>query len=388
MQRGWGWHHRSSPQQAHAVIAAVAPLLSRLDRMSTHLSRGRPLGRTYGPPAHGRVAAEATAEAAEGAAEALHPDHDRLARQHGEMAARARTSDRRLWYTPALTNHHNQQRRDAVSRSRPRTTPPPATPRGKSVIQHTGYDLKTALAVARQVRDSGLTPAPLRAVAAALAAGQSVATCEHKIYAAVRYGFVALRPGATGGASDLVVLPLLDALDDQPATTARACAFLNVALHRAIAERYRDQPLPDAAALRRVLAEELGVSAGQVGNVGRVVRRAAAQAGLFDREGRLTIPPDALVATDDPAGGTASAPGEVAPITPAAAFVAVPDPPPPPPREAAPVPVPEQVPPDIEAPLTTWLSEARRAWASWPGGKQRQWLATLSHMLDTYSLGE
>src|SRR4051794_17072217 len=152
---------------------------------------------------------------------------------------------------------------------------------------------------ARRIRDSGLAPTTATRLAAALAGESGAENFKNKIYAAAKYGFLLLPPFGTPGAGLVTPLPLLDALDD-PAREAvtRAQAYLNVPLHRAFFERYRDQVLPPDEVVQRELVEGLGVSAGQEKNVRRVVLKAATQAGLLGLDRRLVLPSGLTLAPD------------------------------------------------------------------------------------------
>jgi hypothetical protein len=92
-------------------------------------------------------------------------------------------------------------------------------------------------------------------------------------------------------------------VDPQQERDARARAFLNVPLYKAIYEKYRVGVLPPAAALERDIVG-LGVAEKQTGRARQVFERSAEQAGYFDHgKNRLVMP--AMAARD------ASPPGEI-----------------------------------------------------------------------------
>lgn len=79
-------------------------------------------------------------------------------------------------------------------------------------------------------------------------------------------------------------------IDPQQEREARARAFLNVPLYRAIFEKYKGGVLPPAAALERDIIG-LGVAEKQTGRARQVFERSAEQAGYFEHgKNRLVMP--------------------------------------------------------------------------------------------------
>jgi hypothetical protein len=79
-------------------------------------------------------------------------------------------------------------------------------------------------------------------------------------------------------------------VDPQQERTARANAFLNVPLYKAIYEKYKGGVLPPAAALERDIVG-LGVAEKQTGRARQVFERSAEQANFFEHgKNRLVMP--------------------------------------------------------------------------------------------------
>jgi hypothetical protein len=87
-------------------------------------------------------------------------------------------------------------------------------------------------------------------------------------------------------------------VDPQREREARARAFQNVPLYKAIFENYKGGVLPPAAALERDMIQ-LGVAEKQTGKARQVFERSAGQAGYFEHgKTRLVMPAVAVEAED------------------------------------------------------------------------------------------
>jgi hypothetical protein len=117
--------------------------------------------------------------------------------------------------------------------------------------------------------------------------GQSAksSTFRVQVYAARTFGLLE----GEGGKHKLSELGRA-VVDPDRARGAKAQAFLNVPLYKAIYEKYRDGVLPPAAALQRDIVE-LGVAEKQKDRARLVFERSAEQAGFFEHgRGRLVMP--------------------------------------------------------------------------------------------------
>ncbi|MCW2783325.1 MAG: hypothetical protein JWR35_3774 [Marmoricola sp.] len=89
-------------------------------------------------------------------------------------------------------------------------------------------------------------------------------------------------------------------VDPQREREARARAFQNVPLYKAIFENYKNGVLPPAAALERDMVG-LGVAEKQTGRARQVFERSAEQAGYFEHGKTRLVMPAVVVKADDQA---------------------------------------------------------------------------------------
>jgi hypothetical protein len=144
-------------------------------------------------------------------------------------------------------------------------------------------------------------------------------------------------------------------VDPQREREARARAFLNVPLYKAVFEKYKGGVLPPAAALERDIVG-LGVAEKQTGRARQVFERSAEQAGYFDHgKNRLVMPGIAARAIDQGQEQEHDSPDENG-------GGGKPPPPPPPPSGPTRHPFIEGLLKTLPEPETEWKSADRVKW--------------------------
>jgi hypothetical protein len=167
---------------------------------------------------------------------------------------------------------------------------PPAAdmaPRKREVssIQFPYNDLDDAVAVARAIHEVGGQSCQWEQLAAYLKAVPTGGAFRFRLQQARIFGLMAYDKGTVS------LCPLGQRiLDPSQEAAAKADAFLNVPLYKAIFDRYKGYTLPPTAALERDMAS-LGVSSKQTDKARQAFDRSARQAGFYwAGADRLTLP--------------------------------------------------------------------------------------------------
>ncbi len=148
------------------------------------------------------------------------------------------------------------------------------------------HTIDAVVEIIGKARDTGLinpTLVELRNRLASLTAMHPTSV-KNKLYSAAKYGFIALQQNPEKKRNEVIMLPLGEAvLDPARSQIAKAEAFLNVPVYRAVFLRYRDQPFPSHDDLEKFMREDLHMAISQMGNVRQVLIRSAEMAGLLDQ---------------------------------------------------------------------------------------------------------
>lgn len=169
--------------------------------------------------------------------------------------------------------------------------------RERSSIEFPYMDLSTALDVARAVyARNGSADCQLDELAAQMNLSPSSSGFRTRLAAARVFGFINSARG-----SDFVSLTDLGlrAVDKQAARKAKADAFLEVDLFRAVYEEFKGKQLPPAAALQRQL-ESFGVAHKQTERARQILERSAETAGFFESGRDRLVRPSHLGGDDAP----------------------------------------------------------------------------------------
>lgn len=156
--------------------------------------------------------------------------------------------------------------------------------RGRSTISFPYAALSEAERIAQELHRFGGAATP-EGIAKVLGQSTRSGAFRQKLSAARVFGLVTTRPGQ-------VSLSRLGraVIDPEKQTGARAEAFLNVPLYKAIFGKYQGDLLPPTTTLDAEIAD-LGVSAKQASTARQIMFRSAEQAGFFARgPNRLVAP--------------------------------------------------------------------------------------------------
>ena len=158
--------------------------------------------------------------------------------------------------------------------------------RGRSTIEFAYFDLESGLAVARAVKDVGVTSADLTQVAVKMQMSGDGGGFRLRVMTAKAYGLISYARNAV----ELTELGIR-IVDPQYERAARVEAFMRVPLHKVLFEKLNGQTLPPPPAIERLI-EQIGVAPKQKDKARQVFMRSAKQAGLFELSAeRLSLPP-------------------------------------------------------------------------------------------------
>ena len=135
------------------------------------------------------------------------------------------------------------------------------------------YDYATSLAIAEKVELGGA--GRLGEDTLAINLGQSVKSSSFRlrVLSAKQFGLVSKQGG------DLVTSPTAKAIlkptSERESAEGMVTAFLNIPLFRAVADRYKGQPLPEGQALRNILEREFRIEASRVQDAERKLKDSA-----------------------------------------------------------------------------------------------------------------
>lgn len=172
--------------------------------------------------------------------------------------------------------------------------------RDRSQIEFPYSDLERAVElVAVLLREGGQAKIDQTQLAVAMDQSATGGTFRGRLGAARMFGLVETEQGRAG----LTALGL-QMTDEQSAPAARAEAFLNIPLYKAMFDRYQGYALPPAAAIERQM-ESLGVPPKQKERARQAFSASAQYAGYIASNGRFSKPTlAARVKEDQPADET------------------------------------------------------------------------------------
>lgn len=167
--------------------------------------------------------------------------------------------------------------------------------RSQSTIAFPYYDLACSQNLARQTLEAGGECRPEQLAAWLGHSTLNSGAYRNKVAAAGLFGLV------RATRNNVSVTPAGKAItQDHLKRQAKVDAFLNVAVYRAIFDRYRGTRLPPSIALERELIDQ-GVTRTQARYARQVLLRSAEQAGLFEAsESKMVIPRGAHLAGATP----------------------------------------------------------------------------------------
>lgn len=182
--------------------------------------------------------------------------------------------------------------------------------RDRSQIEFPYSDLERSVELASVLlREGGQARIDQTQLAVAMDQSATGGTFRGRMGAAKMFGFVETDQGK------VALTPLgLKATDEQTAAIAKAEAFLNIPLYKAMFDRYQGYALPPAAAIERQM-ESLGVPPKQKERARQAFSASAQYAGYIAANGRFSKPTLAALAKEDsPAedngGGGGGGPGD------------------------------------------------------------------------------
>jgi hypothetical protein len=157
----------------------------------------------------------------------------------------------------------------------------------RSTIEFPYVDLDNAAEVVRGVHEVGGTACDYEQLAAHMGQEAKGGGFRLRVNGTKTYGLVATERGGRITLTDLGH----QIIDSTQEKAARAQAFLNVPLYKAVFDSFKGRPLPPQAGLERHMVQ-LGVGPKVADRARQVLLRAAKQAGYFDLAAdRLTPPP-------------------------------------------------------------------------------------------------
>lgn len=141
--------------------------------------------------------------------------------------------------------------------------------RRRSIYKFPAYDFKVALEIAGKVEDNGGGTLSEETLAVSLGLSKSSSGFRLKILAARNFNLLVKR-GASLSTTP-IAKAILKPTSDEDANRGYQDSFLSIQLFKAVAERYRDQRLPDSQTLRNVLEREFHVDPKRVQQAERVL---------------------------------------------------------------------------------------------------------------------
>ena len=141
--------------------------------------------------------------------------------------------------------------------------------RRRSIYKFPAYDFKVALEIAGKVEDNGGGTLSEETLAVSLGLSRSSSGFRLKILAARNFNLLVKRGSSLSTTS--IAKAILKPTSDEDANRGYQDSFLSIQLFKAVAERYRDQRLPDSQTLRNVLEREFHVDPKRVQQAERVL---------------------------------------------------------------------------------------------------------------------
>ncbi len=141
--------------------------------------------------------------------------------------------------------------------------------RRRSVYQFPAYDFDTAFAIARQVEESGGGTLTEETLAINVGLSKSSSGFRLKCLAARHFGLLTKQGSSVS--TTAITKAILKPTSEEDALRGYQQAFLSIPLFQAVAERYREQRLPDSQTLRNVLEREFMVEPKRVQQAERML---------------------------------------------------------------------------------------------------------------------
>ena len=141
--------------------------------------------------------------------------------------------------------------------------------RRRSIYKFPAYDFKVALEIAGKVEDNGGGTLSEETLAVSLGLSRSSSGFRLKILAARNFNLLVKRGASLSTTS--IAKAILKPTSEEDANRGYQDSFLSIQLFKAVAERYRDQRLPDSQTLRNVLEREFHVDPKRVQQAERVL---------------------------------------------------------------------------------------------------------------------
>ena len=176
--------------------------------------------------------------------------------------------------------------------------------RERSTIPFPYSDLDEAFGVAKGVHAMGGSSCQLDQLAAHLQQSPTGSAFQLRLNTARIFGLVMYSQGT------ITLTPLGTRIcDPQQEKSARAEAFLNVPLYKAVYEQFKGATLPPSSGLDTTMGN-LGVAAKQKDTARRVFQRSATQAGFFAFGQDRLVYPSMKGSTEPPPSGNGEIPSE------------------------------------------------------------------------------
>ena len=167
------------------------------------------------------------------------------------------------------------------------------------------YGLGLALQIAAQVESDGGGTLTEETLAIAMTASVKSSTFRLKALTPRQFGL--LEKSGPNLSTTRLAKAILKPANDQERADALWNAFVTIPLFRALAERYKGQPLPQGDTLRNILEREFGIERSRVTSAERVLMDSAREAGALRSAGTnvyLALETDATGLQDAPARET------------------------------------------------------------------------------------
>ena len=155
--------------------------------------------------------------------------------------------------------------------------------RQRSVYLFPAYGFSMALDIARQVEESGGGTLAEETLAVNLGLSKNSSGFRLKCLAARQFNLL-VKQGATVSTTS-IAKAILKPTSDEDALSGYRQSFLSIPLFQAVAERYREQRLPDSSTLRNVLEREFQVEHKRVQQAERLLLDSARDTYLLKHRG-------------------------------------------------------------------------------------------------------